>query len=620
MRFQNIKIVWGIIALFLCGFATGHAQQKEDKQAVQAKEDRQRVTLDAYNRPFSEIIDGIREHTRKNIIYDDAINNILVKIKLVNVPWRTALEVIASKHGCVVEDIGSTAEEVIRISKPRRISMYFEEADIRDVINHIAKLADRNIILSDSVKGIVTLRIKDVSWEEALETIIKTYNYVLVKEKDGRILRIVPPQEIERQLETKTFPLRYIRPKSPYMANMSSAYFTKQQAPITQGPGQSNIEVSQFSLLNALNSVVTPGKGKITYDVGTNTLIITDVRPKLEKMEEIIKDLDKEPKQIFLDVKFISTSNSDIFDFGIDFVGGEDEAVRLSQSFGAMNTRLPFTLGRGGFEDAIAAAPKAQLDNEGFPNDADVVKAIEFGRLDFTSTKFTLRLLKKDVKSKIVQTPKIITLDHHEATIFVGRRVHFAKSAIVQNDNGTQSVELTEAANSPAVEGFQILVIPHIIPGTTKIQMTIIPSNDQLTGKTSPIVPGFNRFAVGGSTIDLPEVTQQVVVTHMILESGQTAVLGGLLKVVQSESVKKVPFLGDVPFLGYLFKTKSVTKSKEDLYIFVTPRIVQSAEDTQEKVNIMVDQERKKHNNQFRTIWTDGPELPEDKDKKQSEK
>ena len=514
-----------------------------------------RITLAVRDRPFSDIIEGIREQTGRNIIYDEEVENIFVTIRLTDVSWRTVLNVIAEKYNCLVEDVGGVGTgEVVKVSKPPTVTMEFEGADIRDIINQIAALANKNIVLSEQVQGTVSLRLKNVPWQDALESIIKTRGYVLVREKDGRILRVVPPEEIETQLETRIFKLRYIRPRSPYIAQMDSEYFDVEDEEIS---GAGNLTVSSFSLLNALNSVVTAGRGRITYDDATNTIIVTDLKPQLDRMAEIIKELDKEPRQVFIDVKFVRTQNSDIFNFGVNFIGsGADKAARVSQSFGSVATRFPFTLGSGGFEDDIALATQADID-QGIPTDANIDALLEdgsllqFGQLDFSNTQFVLRLLKRDTKSKIIQSPKIITLDNHEATIFVGQATAFPVTEIIQNDNGTTSVELQEADNSPAREGFQILVLPHIIPDTEKIQLTIIPSNDQLVGTQggSPIA-GFNRFTVGDATIDLPQISQQVIVTHMILESGQTAVIGGLLSVNQQETVSKIPFLGDIPALG----------------------------------------------------------------------
>lgn len=593
-----VTILWLAISFLSISQVPIQAQDEEKTSKVRDE----LVSFDVREQSFDQLIEGIREQTGKNIIYDEEIKEIFITIKLSNVPWLRALEIIAKEYKCLVEDLG----QVVKVSKPPTVTMEFEGAEIRDIINQIATIANKNIVISEQVKGSISLRLKDVPWQDALEAIIKTRGYVIVKEKDGRILRVVPPEEIEADLETKIFKLRFIRPKSVYIAKMKSDYFTATKEDLSAGKTQS-VEVSRFSLLNALEAVVSQKRGKITYDDATNTLVITDVKPKIDKMAEIIRELDQEPKQVFIDIKFIRTTNSDIFDFGMG--PGTDDGIRISQSFGSMATRLPFTLGRGGWEDAIAAVPKETLEKDGFPSD-DLLKEIEspvtFGKMDFSKTEFTLRLMKKDTKTKVIQAPKIITLDHHEATIFVGKSVSYADTKIQNGEAGQSTVEVQEAGKSPAKEGFQVLVVPHVIPGTNKVQLTVIPSNDQLTGSTSPLI-GFNRFQASGGTnqitIDLPELTQQAVVTHMILESGQTAVLGGLLKISQRETVRKVPFFGDIPLFGYFFKQKSVSKEKEDMYIFITPRIVQSAEDTQEKIKATLQSKGTKNKSKYQAIW-----------------
>lgn len=501
MSHRYASIIWGIF-VFIMTFAVFPIYAQEENTGTKVREEL--ISIDVRERPFSEIIDGIRQQTGENIIYDEDIKDIYVTIRLIQVPWKKVIEVIAKENNCLVEDLGL---RVLKVSKPPTVTMEFEGADIRDVIHQIATIANRNIVVSEQVKGSVFLRLKNVPWQDALEAIIKTRGYVIVSEKEGRILRVVPPSEIETQLETRIFKLAFVRPRSIYVAKMSSNYFEKKEEKVSQGKG---VDVSKFSLLGALEAVLTPNKGRITYDEATNTLVITDVKPKIDKMAEIIRELDLEPRQVFLDIKFIRTTNNDIFEFGMDT--GENGIRILQDGFGAMANRLPFTLGTGGWEDKIAAAPESQLETDGFPSDNNitsaVTKPIEFGTLSFKEVKFTLRLLKRDVKSKVIQAPKIITLDHHESTIFVGRTISYAKTELLQNDNGTTSVAMKEADNSPVRDGFQILVIPHVIPGTNKVQLTVIPSNDE-----AELV----KYESGGdssTSIELPTVTQQVVVTH----------------------------------------------------------------------------------------------------------
>lgn len=594
-----------IFAIIMCCLLTLpiQAQQSTPPQARS-----ELISIDVRDKPFSDIIEGIREQTNKNIIYDDEIKDVYVTIKLVQLPWLMVLKTIAKRHNCIVEELDL---QVIKISKPAVVRMEFSGADIRDVIDQIAGLANKNIIISEAVKGPVNLRLHDVAWRDALDAIVKNSGFVIVEENN--ILRVVRPEDIETQTETAIFKLRYIRPKSPFVAQMQSNFVITpniQQIQQGQGPeiGQgSGVQTSNFSLLNALQTVVTANRGKITYDSGTNTLVITDTKPKLDKMAEIIKQLDKEPKQIFIDVKFVQTQNSDVFNFGLGF---GDTGIEITHTFPDLLSRLPFTNGDSGFEDVIAFATDAQRD-EGIPNDANI-EAIqdnngpinEVGQLDFKNTQFVFKLFKQDVKTKVIQAPKLITLDHHEATIFVGDTISFAKTEFVENDNGNLSVQLVEADDSPVTEGFQLLVVPHVIPDTNKVQLTVVLSNTLLSGQDDNAgIAGFNRFVAGEVEILLPQLTEQVVVTHMILESSQTAIVGGLLQITETENVNKVPFLGDLPMLGYFFKRKDINKQKDDLFIFITPRIVESAQNTQQKLRVDIDDYRKRDEKQFNTIW-----------------
>ncbi|WP_372371313.1 secretin N-terminal domain-containing protein [Candidatus Uabimicrobium sp. HlEnr_7] len=560
------------------------------------------ISIDVRDKPFSDIIEGIREQTNKNIIYDDEIKDVYVTIKLVQLPWLMVLNTIAKRHNCLVEELDL---QVIKVSKPAVVRMEFSGADIRDVIDQIAGLANKNIIISEAVKGPVNLRLHDVAWRDALNAIVKNSGYVIVEENN--ILRVVRPEDIETQTETAIFKLRYIRPKSPFVAQMQTNFLRQENTEIGEGTG---VQLSNFSLLNALQTVITANKGKITYDSGTNTLVITDTKPKLDKMAEIIKQLDKEPKQIFIDVKFVQTQNSDVFNFGLGF---GDTGIEITHTFPDLLSRLPFTNGDSGFEDVIAFATDAQRD-EGIPNDANI-EALqanggpinEVGQLDFKNTQFVFKLFKQDVKTKVIQAPKLITLDHHEATIFVGDTISFAKTEFVENDNGNLSVQLVEADDSPVTEGFQLLVVPHVIPDTNKVQLTVVLSNTLLSGQDDNAgIAGFNLFAAGDVEILLPQLTEQVVVTHMILESTQTAIVGGLLQITETENVNKVPFLGDLPMLGYFFKRKDINKQKDDLFIFITPRIVESAQNTQQKLRVDINDYRKRDEQKFNNIWGGG--------------
>ena len=177
----------------------------------------------------------------------------------------------------------------------------------------------------------------------------------------------------------------------------------------------------------------------------------------------------------------------------------------------------------------------------------------------------------------MVQAPKILALDNQEATIFVGESIRYARSTAAVNQNGGLEFSVQEDENSPVNVGFQLLVIPHVIPGENKIMLLVIPQQRALSGTTSP-VPGFERFTVAGQEIDLPRVASSTLVTQMLLRDKETAVIGGLLEDRKINGTDKIPVLGDLPILGALFRGKEESTDQQNLIITISPRILRGSD------------------------------------------
>jgi general secretion pathway protein D len=287
-------------------------------------------------------------------------------------------------------------------------------------------------------------------------------------------------------------------------------------------------------------------------------------------------------------VKFISTKNKDLLDVGIQ--PGE-KGINAGISFGSMVHHLPFNLGGGGWEDHISAYRNPTTGGFGPEPLTNSAQAFTFGTLDFSGTTFALNLLKNDVTSRIVQAPKLIALDNQEATIFVGETIRFAQTTASSNQSGGLTFAIDEATHSPVQVGFQLLMIPHVIPDRDQVMMTIIPQQRSLVGPDN----GFRTFTTGAGgtsgiqSIQLPQEQSSTVVTNMKLDNGQTALIGGLLQDSDTLTVNKVPLLGDIPLLGYLFRDENTSKTKANLVIFVTPTIVR---DTQKMRDLVVNELR----------------------------
>lgn len=560
--------------------AESEAQAKSYRSTVARS-----VTLDVRERNLADVVAEIRERAEVNVVLAPGVDE-KVTLRLVDVPWKKALELAAEQAGCVVVEDGPN---LLRVEKPPRVTFYFENTDVKKVVDAIAKVSGANIIVAPEVQGSVSMRFNDVPWRKALDSIVKTLGFTVVEES-ANILRVVSPSKLEELLESRIYELKYLRPPAGYVANIDTDYAINLQKQLLQrqatgGGGGGNQQGGagagdNFSLLKALKKVLS-SKGVLDYIQEKNILIVTDTKPKLDEIGAILSRIDVEPAQIFVDVKFVVTGNTDFFDLGID-IG--DQGLQVSTNGGSIPSRLPFTLGDGGFEDEIIASESGE-GPFGFP-DSEVTgggSQVVFGTLDFTRASMTLRILKRDVSTQIIQAPKLLALDNHEATIFVGETVRFAQVEAEQGQAGGLRVGIEEAENSPVQTGLQLFVVPHIIPGTNKIVMTVIPKEDSLSGKSAE-QPGFDVFKFGSGAeqqqITLPRVSSRTLVTNMMLESGQTAVIGGLIFESDSETVNKVPLLGDIPILGYFFKNEVTNVIRNNLIIFLTPTIIRDSRGT----------------------------------------
>ena len=593
------KGIVGTMALWAAMVMPVVAQSNETAPAPQAQEGQQeissdtagdrssRLTLRLKDRDLRDVVNSIRKKTNVNIIMDQGIEA-TVTIDLQDVDWRQALDLVAEQAGCVVAAIDGG---VLRVEKPPRVYFAFENTDIQKVIDTIAKISGANIVVAPEVKGSITVRLKNVPWRDALETTVKTLGFVVVEESRG-ILRVVPASNIEQDLETATIQLRYVRPNSTYVPFIISQYVEDKRPTGKLAKGE-----IQFTLLDTLRGMVTPDVGSLEYIQERNIIMVKDTKPVVDSVRKTIEMVDTEPSQIYLDVRFATTTNEDVLDVGISPGGA---GYTASIGLGQIPHRLPFDLGQGGWDDSIFAS-----DNGFGPSASDntpantVVPDVVFGALDFTQVTATLRLLKKDARSEIVQAPQIVALDHQTATIFVGEAVRYAQSRVEQGQAGGLLQALEEGDESPVNVGFQLLATPHIVPGTDKVILEVIPQRTALTGTgASGLAPaGFDVFTVGtgnqAGTIALPRVASSTLATTVLLRGGQTAVLGGLKSKTESETVTKLPLLGDIPVLGWMFKGKTRSETNTTMLVFITPSVIRSPEDMHDQMNQILEERMK---------------------------
>ncbi len=602
---SSMKLKLPLVASLLAGTllvsaaSASFVQQGRDRQNIG---DRKAIVrdLDLRDRPLKDVVEFLRGRAGINIVIDRGIDT-RVTLKLKNVHWRTALNLAAEQAKCVVVQMGPN---VLKIEKPPRVRFAFDNAPITKVIDAIARISGANIITAPEVQGNITLRLRDVPWKDALNQIAKTLGYTVVEE-DRNILRVVSPSTLVNQLVLKSFQLRYIRPKGYFVPKIKSQYVAgKFPLPAANQQG------TNFTLLQALNRMLSPS-GSIEYIEGQNVLFIKDTKPVLDEIGRLIAEVDVEPKQVFVDVKFVTTKNTDVLDYGIN-IG--DTGWQASVGLGQIPTRLPFNLGGGGFEDSLIANDSGRgpfTDSSLNASGTTTVPDTIFGALNFTGVQAVLTLLKQDKTSEIVQAPKLIVLDHQPGTIFVGDTVRYAQASAEQGQAGGLQLVVEEASGSPVQTGFQLLIVPHIIPGEDKVELEVIPEAESLSGSGGPpLAPvGFDVFTVGAGgnagsgSIALPRVSSSTIHTKMLLISGQTAVIGGLTTDSNTKTVTQVPFLGDIPVLGWAFKSEKTTNEKQSLIVFITPEIVKTPEETEASIRRILSNRKKAMESEYRRIF-----------------
>ncbi len=550
-----------------------------------------RVNLNIADRSLEDVVAELRARSGANIVVIDhptdekkRISDKRVSIELSDVPWRDALDLVAEKVGGVVE---RRPAEILAVVLPPRVTIQTLEKsqDIREVIKAIAVSAGANVVVGPEVIGSIDVRFQDVPWREALNVTAKCLGFVVVEEGHG-VLRVVAPQRLEDQLETRTYQLRYLRPKSLYRPVIKSEFIQQTQAKAASGGGTGGASdpSKTFATFAALKKALT-AKGEMDYIETGNIIIVRDTQQAQEEIRAILSRIDVEPAQVFCDVKFVSTLNGDLLNLGVDY--GQDGAS-VTAVGGQIPITLPFNEGSGGWEDLIIASPNGDgpfvnpLGNGGATFIPDTI----FGSLSFQRFQGTLRLLQRDSSTEVIQAPKIIALDGQEATIFVGETIRYAEAKSEQGQAGGLQLTIGEAGGSPVEIGFQLLIRPNVVPGTDRIMMEVIPKETSLSGTSSDsaIAPqGFDIFTIGASglegSIALPRTRSSTIVTTMMLDAGQTAVIGGLTSDQDVKVHSQIPFLGDIPVLGFLFSHDANTRERRSLIVFVTPTIVHTRED-----------------------------------------
>lgn len=427
------------------------------------------------------------------------------------------------------------------------LSLEFQDVSVRTILEVLAQHTNTNIVASDSVSGNITLRLINVPWDQALDIILKSKN--LDKRVNGNVIWVAPAAELAKQeadelkaqQEKKVLdPLRteYIRLNYAKAENVRTL--------IEAGRATSDRSSSNTSLLT--------DRGTVTIDTRTNTLIVKDTAETISNIRDLISKIDIAVKQVMIEARIVSATDTFSKELGVKWgilsqgaasnrnllVGGNlstiDSLKTYTTATNADGTTYPVYSG-------ITAANNLSV-NLGATNAAG---SIAFGLLSISDLLLDLELsaMQADNKGEVISSPKVLTADKQTARIMSGTQIPYQEASA----SGATSTSFIEAALS-------LEVTPNITP-EGRIGMDLSIENG------SPTI-------VNGATA----ISKDSIKTNVVVDDGQTVVLGGVFKNTLGNDVTKIPFLGDLPYVDRFFKRTSKSNNKQELLIFVTPKLV----------------------------------------------
>lgn len=406
------------------------------------------------------------------------------------------------------------------------MSLNFQDISIRQVLQIIAQYNNFNLVTSDSVEGNITLRLDGVPWDQALDVVLRMKG--LDKRMDGSILMVAPTEELAsreaRELEVKQ--------KVAELEPLYSEYIQLNYA-----------KAKDFSeLLKFEGNSILSSRGSVSVDERTNTLLIKDTATSIESVRRMIENLDIPVKQVKIESRMVTVRDNVQEDLGIRW-GFSDQ----QNSDGVSGTLE----GANNIANGIIPALSDRLNvNLPIANPAGSI-GIHVAKLaDGTLIDLELSALEQENKAEIIASPSITTANQKEARIEQGTEIPYVQAA----SSGATTVEFKKAVLS-------LEVTPQITPDDKIILDLVITQDTRGDTVQTPTGPAV--------AIDTQEIRTQVLV-----DSGQTIVLGGIYQQQIVSNTKKVPLLGDIPYLGYLFQSNSEFNEKKELLIFVTPKIL----------------------------------------------
>ncbi|HFD92054.1 MAG TPA: type IV pilus secretin PilQ family protein [Gammaproteobacteria bacterium] len=433
-----------------------------------------------------------------------------------------------------VRPVSKEEQELARLKQPEykgdRLSLSFQDIEVRAVLQLIADFTGMNLVTSDSVEGSVTLRLKNVPWDQALDIILKTKG--LAMRKTGNVILVAPSEEIAAREKQELESQQQVKELAPLFTDMIQVNYAKAEDIAT--------------LLKAEENTLLSERGKVTIDERTNSLLVRDTAEKLDEIRRLVAKLDIPVRQVLIESRIVIASDNFGRDLGVRF-GASGVGEINSDTFGFSSGSLSGTDTMVGTSPPPVSLPGlSDRLNVNLPvaNPAGQIAFAVLGS-DFL-VDLELSAMQAEGQGEIVSSPRVITANQSEAVIEQGTEIPYQQAA----SSGATTVTFKKAVLS-------LRVTPQITPDD-RIIMDLEVSKDN----------------VGEVFLGVPSIETRAVETQVLVDNGETVVLGGIYEQTRLDEIDSVPVLGDVPVLGALFRQTRKQDDKRELLIFVTPKIL----------------------------------------------
>ncbi|MDP7576033.1 MAG: type IV pilus secretin PilQ family protein, partial [Pseudomonadales bacterium] len=438
----------------------------------------------------------------------------------------------------ISQELESSLDAIFRF-RGEKLSLNFQDIEIRSVLQLIADFNDKNLVATDTVTGRITLRLKNVPWDQALDIIMKTKG--LAVREVGNVMYVAPAEELAARDKLELESQQQISELAPLRTEFIEVRYAN----------ASEIFDLFKSSGEAEGSGVVSGRGSVIVDERTNSIILTETTDKINEFRSVLEKLDVPVRQVLIEARIVTASSNFSEALGVRWgglgYGLYNDSTTVSTTGGSLTTVQEVRDGLGEGEITFTSPDHLVVDLGVGSADAT---SFAIGVID---GKYLLDLeisaLESEGSAEVIARPKVITADKKEASISSGVQIPYQEAS----SSGATSVSFASAT-------LELSVKPQITPDDRIIM--------ELEVKQDTVGAVFNG---------VPSINTNNVQTQVLVDNGETIVLGGIFTTQVTESVTKTPFFGDLPYVGRLFRRSTKTDDKQELLIFITPRLLKDS-------------------------------------------